>query len=101
MSSADESHQEPKEKHEAKAGAHGNSAAQDPGHGHDDSHEHPVAADFIPEGSPQDALLQFVVVPLTALGLILMMYLIATSPIKAEEPGSFGGPSEHVSAPSN
>ncbi len=44
-----------------------------------------------------DKLLQFIVAPAAALGLVIMMYTIAMTPIQAEETESGAG--EHISAP--
>ncbi len=91
MSTADESHHEPAGIHDetaAKVGAHDD-------HGHDD-HGHEVAADFMPESSGLDRLLQFIVVPLAGLGLILMMYMWASTPIKAEANDESGHGMEHA-----
>lgn len=90
MSTTDESHHEPASIHDetaAKAGshdAHGHDAHGHDAHGHADDHGHEVAADFIPEGSGVDTFLSMVVAPLAAIGLSLMMFLIATTPFEVE-----------------
>jgi len=110
MSTPDETHHEPPRIHDevlAKTGpegsdhGHGTSAANTPAddHAHSDDHAHPTATHFIPENSGLDKLLQFIVAPAAALGLIIMMYTIAMTPIQAEEAESGAGAGEQISAP--
>src|SRR5271156_1661475 len=102
MSTPDETHHEPANIHDeaaAKSGdtpTAGDARTADHGHGGHGGHDHSdhgdhahgdsshgdqaAAGTFIEEGSLQDQFLAWVLAPLSALGLVLMMWMIWSAP---------------------
>jgi len=95
MSTPDETHHEPPNIHDevaAKTGetpTAGDAHAVDDTHGTHDAHDaahgpQAAAGTFIEENSPQDNFLAFILVPLTLLGLLVMLLTIYQAPIPQE-----------------
>jgi hypothetical protein len=92
-----DSHDEPSKVHahseehsaDLPAGTHGHDVAHDAGHGHGE-----LAADYIPEGAPQDKIL-VLIAALALCGILAFMAMVFMGPAHKEGHDATGGGAPH------